>query len=64
MLYASFSQVKEKRAEIEIMKLTFVRRACEFLRDHFIKLVDSMMSDKRNFSQVTYWCLNLALSTR
>lgn len=49
--FAKNRAVKEKRAEVDIIKLTFVRMACEFLRDHFVKLVDSMMSDKRNFSQ-------------
>ncbi|KAI3726720.1 hypothetical protein L1987_66522 [Smallanthus sonchifolius] len=44
-------EVKEKRAFLEITKLTFVRRACGLLRDYFVHLVDSMMSDKRNFSQ-------------
>ncbi|KVH93634.1 Tetratricopeptide, MLP1/MLP2-like protein, partial [Cynara cardunculus var. scolymus] len=43
--------VKEKRAELDIIKLTSVRRACEFLRDYFVSLVDSMMSDKSYFSQ-------------
>ncbi|PWA80348.1 exocyst complex component Sec3 [Artemisia annua] len=49
--FAKIRAVKEKRAEVDIIKLTFVRMACEFLRDHFVKLADSMMSDKRNFSQ-------------
>ncbi|KAK1422233.1 hypothetical protein QVD17_25200 [Tagetes erecta] len=49
--YAQTRAFKEKRAELDIIKLTFVRRVCEFLRDYFVKLVDSMMSDKRNFSQ-------------
>ncbi|KAJ9567521.1 hypothetical protein OSB04_003487 [Centaurea solstitialis] len=48
---ARHPKVKEKRAELEIIKLTFVRRACEFMRDHFVSLVDSMTSDKSNFSQ-------------
>nr|GFB30099.1 exocyst complex component SEC3A-like isoform X1 [Tanacetum cinerariifolium] len=41
--FAKIRAVKEKRAEVDIIKLTFVRMACEFLRDHFVKLVDSMM---------------------
>ncbi|KAM0060740.1 putative exocyst complex component Sec3 [Helianthus debilis subsp. tardiflorus] len=49
--YAKVRAVKEKRAELEIIKLTFVRKACEFLRDFFVNVVDSLMSDKRNFSQ-------------
>ncbi|KAI3785531.1 hypothetical protein L1987_44650 [Smallanthus sonchifolius] len=49
--YTTTRAVKEKRAFLEITKLTFVRRACAFLRDYFVHLVDSMMSDKRNFSQ-------------
>lgn len=54
MFFPFLSQFKEKRAELDIIKLTFVRRVCEFLRDYFVKLVDSMMSDKRNFSQVCF----------
>ncbi|KAK9054352.1 hypothetical protein SSX86_025430 [Deinandra increscens subsp. villosa] len=49
--YAKVRAVREKRAELDIIKLTFVRIACEFLRDYFVNMVDSMMSDKRNFSQ-------------
>ncbi|KAI3761182.1 hypothetical protein L1987_51593 [Smallanthus sonchifolius] len=33
--YAKARAVKEKRAELDIIKLTFVRKACEFLRDYF-----------------------------
>lgn len=47
-------QVKEKRAYLDIIKLTFVRRACAFLRDYFVNLVDSLMNDKGNFSQVCF----------
>ncbi|XP_076883268.1 exocyst complex component SEC3A-like [Bidens hawaiensis] len=49
--YAKARAVKEKRAELDIIKLTFVRLACEFLRDFFVNMVDSLMSDKRNFTQ-------------
>ncbi|XP_024970249.1 exocyst complex component SEC3A-like [Cynara cardunculus var. scolymus] len=49
--YAKIRAVKEKTAELNIIKLTFVRRACEFLRDYFVSLVDSMMNDKSYFSQ-------------
>ncbi|XP_076939859.1 exocyst complex component SEC3A-like isoform X2 [Bidens hawaiensis] len=49
--YAKARAVKEKRAELDIIKLTFVRKACEFLRDFFVNMVDSLMSDKRNFTQ-------------
>lgn len=45
-------QVKEKRAELEKLKITFVRRASEFLRNYFASLVDFMISDKSYFSQV------------
>ncbi|RVX15155.1 Exocyst complex component SEC3A [Vitis vinifera] len=43
--------VKEKRAELEKLKTTFVRRASEFLRNYFASLVDFMISDKSYFSQ-------------
>ncbi|KAI7740910.1 hypothetical protein M8C21_033037 [Ambrosia artemisiifolia] len=49
--YAKVRAVKEKRAELDIIKLTFVRKVCEFLSVFFVKMVDSLMSDKRNFSQ-------------
>ncbi|XP_028181023.1 exocyst complex component SEC3A-like isoform X2 [Glycine soja] len=45
------SEVKEKRAELEKLKSTFVRRASEFLRNYFASLVDFMISDKSYFSQ-------------
>lgn len=45
-------QVKEKRAELKILKATFVTRASEFLRNYFASLVDFMVSDKSYFSQV------------
>ncbi|KAF1882510.1 hypothetical protein Lal_00002688 [Lupinus albus] len=44
-------QVKEKRAELEKLKSSFVRRASEFLRNYFASLVDFMTSDKSYFSQ-------------
>ena len=46
-------QVREKRAELEKLKSTFVRRASEFLRNYFASLVDFMINDKSYFSQVT-----------
>jgi exocyst complex component 1 len=46
------TQVREKRAEFVLLKCTFVRRASEFLRNYFPGLVDSMLNDKNNFSQV------------
>ncbi|GAU15351.1 hypothetical protein TSUD_04200, partial [Trifolium subterraneum] len=49
--YASMKAVKEKRAELEKLKSTFVRRASEFLRNYFASLVDFMISDKSYFSQ-------------
>lgn len=49
--YANMRAVKEKRAELEKLKMTFVRRASEFLRNYFASLVDFMISDKSYFSQ-------------
>ncbi|CAL9217977.1 unnamed protein product [Arabidopsis halleri] len=43
--------LKEKRAELEKLKATFVRRASEFLRNYFASLVDFIVSDKSYFSQ-------------
>ncbi|XP_061365399.1 exocyst complex component SEC3A isoform X2 [Gastrolobium bilobum] len=50
-VYANMRAVKEKRAELEKLKSTFVRRASEFLRNYFASLVDFMISDKSYFSQ-------------
>ncbi|KAK1645189.1 hypothetical protein QYE76_062994 [Lolium multiflorum] len=49
--YVNMRAVREKRAELEKLKLTFVRRASEFLRNYFSSLVDFMISDKSYFSQ-------------
>lgn len=49
--YASIRAVREKRAELDKLKTTFVRRASEFLRNYFASLVDFMISDKSYFSQ-------------
>ncbi|KAL7175505.1 hypothetical protein ACSBR2_029160 [Camellia fascicularis] len=49
--YANIRAVKEKRAELEKLKTTFVRRASEFLKNYFTSLVDCMISDKSYFSQ-------------
>ncbi|WVY91832.1 hypothetical protein V8G54_037346 [Vigna mungo] len=49
--YANMRAVKEKRADLEKLKSTFVRRASEFLRNYFASLVDFMISDKSYFSQ-------------
>ncbi|CAJ1972646.1 unnamed protein product [Sphenostylis stenocarpa] len=49
--YTNMRAVKEKRAELEKLKSTFVRRASEFLRNYFASLVDFMISDKSYFSQ-------------
>lgn len=46
-------QVREKKAELEKLKNTFVRRASEFLWNYFASLVDFMINDKSYFSQVT-----------
>uniref|UniRef100_A0A7N0TJC0 Exocyst complex component Sec3 PIP2-binding N-terminal domain-containing protein n=1 Tax=Kalanchoe fedtschenkoi TaxID=63787 RepID=A0A7N0TJC0_KALFE len=48
--YANMRGVREKRAELEIIKSTFVRRASEFLANYFASLVDFMISDKNYFS--------------
>ncbi|PON88959.1 Exocyst complex component Sec [Trema orientale] len=49
--YANMRAVREKRAELDKLKTTFVRRASEFLRNYFASLVDFMISDKSYFSQ-------------
>ncbi|KAF5739414.1 Exocyst complex component sec3A isoform 1 [Tripterygium wilfordii] len=49
--FANIRAVKEKRAELEKLKTTFVRRASEFLRNYFASLVDFMIGDKSYFSQ-------------
>lgn len=50
-IYANIRAVREKRAELDKLKTTFVRRASEFLRNYFASLVDFMISDKSYFSQ-------------
>lgn len=49
--YANMRAVREKGTELEKLKVTFVRRASEFLRNYFASLVDFMISDKSYFSQ-------------
>lgn len=49
--YVNMRAVREKRAELEKLKITFVGRASEFLRKYFSSLVDFMISDKSYFSQ-------------
>ncbi|XP_062215174.1 exocyst complex component SEC3A-like isoform X2 [Phragmites australis] len=49
--YVNIRAVRDKRAELEKLKTTFVRRASEFLRNYFSSLVDFMISDKSYFSQ-------------
>ncbi|KAI3513180.1 hypothetical protein L1887_20507 [Cichorium endivia] len=49
--FANIRAVREKRAELDKLKTTFVRRASEFLRNYFASLVDFMISDKSYFSQ-------------
>ncbi|KHF99682.1 Exocyst complex component SEC3A -like protein [Gossypium arboreum] len=51
--YGNMRAVKEKRAELEKLKATFVRRASGFLIKYFANLVDSVMSDKNYFSQLS-----------
>lgn len=50
--YWAVLQIRDKRAELQKLKNTFVRRASEFLRNYFSSLVDFMISDKSYFSQV------------
>ncbi|KAM4121887.1 hypothetical protein ACB094_01G040100 [Castanea mollissima] len=49
--YANMRAVREKRAELEKLKSTFVRTASVFLSNYFASLVDFMISDKSYFSQ-------------
>ncbi|KAL5730485.1 Exocyst complex component S3A [Ranunculus cassubicifolius] len=49
--YSNIRGVKEKQAELKIIKSTFTRRASEFLRNYFANLVDFMINDKSYFSQ-------------
>ncbi|KAL3678385.1 hypothetical protein R1sor_021341 [Riccia sorocarpa] len=49
--YANMRAVREKRAELEKLKTTVVRRASDFLKTYFSKVVDFMISDKSYFSQ-------------
>ncbi|KAK9073328.1 hypothetical protein SSX86_007652 [Deinandra increscens subsp. villosa] len=49
--FANIRAVREKRAELDKLKTTFVRRASEFLRNYFASLVDFMIGDKTYFSQ-------------
>ncbi|KAL0392014.1 UNVERIFIED_CONTAM: Exocyst complex component SEC3A [Sesamum radiatum] len=49
--YANMKAVREKRAELDKLRNTFVKRASEFLRNYFASLVDFMISDKSYFSQ-------------
>ncbi|KAJ4963764.1 hypothetical protein NE237_023703 [Protea cynaroides] len=49
--YVNMRAVKQKRAELEKLKTTFVRRASEFLRNYFASLVAFMIGDKSYFSQ-------------
>ncbi|CAM6085191.1 unnamed protein product [Calypogeia fissa] len=49
--YVNMRAVRDKRAELEKLKTTFVRRASDFLRNYFASVVDFMISDKSYFSQ-------------
>ncbi|CAH9144792.1 unnamed protein product [Cuscuta epithymum] len=49
--FANMRAVKEKRAELRILKMNFARRASDFLRNYFSSLVDFMINDKNCFSQ-------------
>ena len=57
-------QIREKRAEFVLLKCTFVRRASEFLRNYFPSLIDSMLNDKGNFSQVNLASIAVILKCR
>ncbi|KAK8923924.1 Exocyst complex component SEC3A [Platanthera zijinensis] len=50
-LYTNMQAVREKHAELEKLKNTFVWRASDFLRNYFASLVDFMITDKTYFSQ-------------
>ncbi|GJN24038.1 hypothetical protein PR202_gb11746 [Eleusine coracana subsp. coracana] len=62
--YVNMRAVREKKAELEKLKLTFVRRASEFLRNYFSSLVDFMISDKSYFSQAREFANELRASTK
>ncbi|XP_019152841.1 PREDICTED: exocyst complex component SEC3A-like [Ipomoea nil] len=49
--YSNMRAVKEKRAELRILKMNFAMGATDFLRVYFSSLVDFMMNDKNYFSQ-------------
>uniref|UniRef100_A0A7N1A6G1 Exocyst complex component Sec3 PIP2-binding N-terminal domain-containing protein n=1 Tax=Kalanchoe fedtschenkoi TaxID=63787 RepID=A0A7N1A6G1_KALFE len=49
--YANMRAVREKRQELEKLKMAFVKRASDFLKNYFSSLVDFMISDKSYFSQ-------------
>ncbi|KAK7351680.1 hypothetical protein VNO77_11295 [Canavalia gladiata] len=49
--YAKMRAVKEKRGELQIIKSTFVTKACEYMRVYFTSFVDFMLNDKNYFSQ-------------
>ncbi|KAH6780524.1 exocyst complex component sec3A [Perilla frutescens var. hirtella] len=50
--FTKMRAVREKCAELENLKSTYARRACEFLKNYFTGLVDFMLNDKMYFSQV------------
>ncbi|KAL2610093.1 hypothetical protein R1flu_028666 [Riccia fluitans] len=49
--YVNMRAVREKRAELEKLRTTVVRRSSDFLKTYFSKVVDFMISDKTYFSQ-------------
>ncbi|GMH18402.1 hypothetical protein Nepgr_020243 [Nepenthes gracilis] len=49
--YSNMRAVREKKAELENLKSTFVRRASEFLIKFFASSVDFIISDRSFFSQ-------------
>ncbi|PKA56641.1 Exocyst complex component SEC3A [Apostasia shenzhenica] len=62
--YANMQAVKEKRAELEKIKCTFVQQASEFLRNYFASLVDFMINEKSYFSQAREFSHELRASTK
>lgn len=47
-------QVKERRAQLEKLRVTFARRASEYLRNYFDTMVDFLINEKSFFSEVCF----------
>ncbi|KAJ3674389.1 hypothetical protein LUZ60_005005 [Juncus effusus] len=50
-IYANLRAVRERREELEKLKIIFVKRATDFLRNYFATLADFMLTDKTYFTQ-------------